>query len=124
MDPIADMFSQIYTAQRAGYEQTIVPFSRMKMGILEILKKSGKIGDFKEIKEQKFRKIQLKLLPTDNWQAQKISKPGKRVYASNGNIPRPKNYNGVIIVSTSQGIMLGEDARKKGLGGEIIAEVA
>lgn len=123
MDPIADMFSQIYNAQQSGIKKVVVEFSKMKMAILEILKNEGKIADFHKGEEKGFATIEIKLASAQNWQAKKVSKPGRRVYASNGKIPRAKTYKGLVIVSTSEGIMAGEEARKKGHGGEIIAEV-
>ena len=124
MDPIAEMFSQIYNAEQAGHEKVTVPYSKMKMAILEILKKAGKVADFSKIKEKSFEAIEIKLFISQKWQARKISKPGKRIYASGGKIPRPKAYQGLVIVSTNEGLMVGEEARKKGLGGEVVAEVS
>lgn len=123
MDPIADMFCQIYNAQQSGAEKVVVEYSKMKLAILDILKKAGKLADFHKGEEKGFATIEIKLVGSQKWQAKKISKSGRRVYASNGKIPRPKTYRGLIIVSTPEGMMAGEEARKKGHGGEIIAEV-
>ena len=121
MDPIADMFSQIYNAQQAGVEKVVIEFSKMKMAILEILKKAGKITDYHESQEKGFATIEIKLASSQKWQAKKISKPGRRVYASNGKIPRPKTYKGLIIVSTPEGIMAGEEGREKSNGAGCIS---
>ncbi len=122
VDPIADMFSQIRTARDAGRESLNIQFSKIKLAILDILKNNKKVIDYKKV-EDKNSKIEIKL-PASPIYFNRISRPGRRVYASNGNIPKPKAYQGFIIVSTSEGLMMGEEARKKGLGGEIIAEVS
>jgi len=124
VDPIAEMFSQIYNAQQSGIEEVTVGYSKIKMAILEILKKAAKVADFRQISIQSFKTIEIKLALSGKWQARKISKPSRRVYASNCKIPQPKTYQGLVIISTNEGIMVGEEARKKGLGGEIIAEVS
>jgi small subunit ribosomal protein S8 len=122
MDPIAEMFLQITNAQMAGKDKLTVPFSKIKMAILAILKGNKKIADFSQSKEPKDA-ILIKLSP-EAWLAKRISKPGKRVYSSNGHIPRPKTFRSLLIISTPEGVMAGEEARQKGLGGEIIAEIS
>ena len=123
MDPIAEMFCQIVNAQAAQKEKLAVPFSKIKMAILAILKENGKIENFQEIKTDKFRQIEI-ILGKAGFVIHRISRPGRRVYASNGKIPKAKTYQGLVIVSTSEGIMVGEEARKKGLGGEVIGEAS
>ena len=121
MDPIADMFAQIQNAQMVDKKKLEVPFSKTKMAILAILKNSGKIIDFHERQDKNFKKITIDLAESKS-SLKRISHPGRRVYADNGNIPVSRSPEGLIIVSTSSGMMTGEEARKKGLGGEIIAE--
>ena len=122
MDPIAEMFSQIRTSRDAGKEIMLIQYSKIKLAILELLKTNKKIIDYKKI-EEKDTKIEIKLAQ-NKIIFKRVSRPGRRTYTSNGNIPKPKNYRGLMIISTSEGIMTGEEARKKGLGGEIIAEVS
>lgn len=122
MDPIAEMFSQIRTSRDAGKEIMLIQYSKIKLAILELLKTNKKIIDYKKI-EEKDTKIEIKLAQ-NKIIFKRVSRPGRRIYTSNGNIPKPKNYRGLMIISTSEGIMTGEEARKKGLGGEIIAEVS
>lgn len=121
-DPISEMFVQIQNAQSVDRESIIIPFSKVKMAILATLKQNKKIVDFNETKDKKISKIEIKLTD-DNALIKRVSRPGRRVYASNGQIPRPRSPKGLIIISTSEGIMTGEDARKKGLGGEVIGEI-
>lgn len=124
MDKISEMFTQIRNAQDAGKENLEVPFSKLKMTILEVLKNHQKIADFKKISEAKTKeKIEIKLFGSD-FRAMRISKPGRRVYSNRIDIPRPKSFKGLIIISTPEGMMIGEEARKKGLGGELIAEIS
>lgn len=120
MDPIAQMFTTIRNSQSAGKVTIKVPFSNIKMAVLEILKLKGIISDYRKLEKE----IEIKLLSNKMLNLDRISRPGRRVYARNGNIPLSKSDRGIIIISTSEGIMSGEDARKKGLGGEIIGEAS
>lgn len=121
-DTIADMFTQIQNGQSARKTKITIPHSRVKMAILNILKNGGKISNFHEVKVDKFNRIELDL-GSRNWLIKRISRPGRRVYAANGKIPQPRGPEGLIIISTSEGMMTGEQARQKGLGGEVIGEV-
>lgn len=127
-DPISDMLVRIKNGLMAGLESVIIPFSKQKKAILEILKKEGYIENFEVIKnEREFSQISVKLIYFNKMPnittLKRLSKPGLRLYVKAKNIPRPKNNLGLIIISTPKGIMSGKDARKKGLGGEIICEV-
>ena len=124
-DPIADMFIQIQNAQNAQKKTLDVEFSKVKMAILNILKECQKINNFREIVDKRrpaVKKIEIELSQKGSL-IKRISRPGRRVYVSGSRIPRPKSPRGLLILSTSEGMMTGEEARKKGLGGEIIGEV-
>ena len=126
-DPIADMLTRIRNASRARHEEVIVPTSRTKLAIAKILKEEGFIEDFTETREgpQLQMKIRLKYVgrvPVVSG-LKRISKPGLRVYAAKTEIPRVLGGLGVVIVSTSHGIMTGAEAHKGQLGGEILAYV-
>lgn len=132
MDPIANMLSQIRNAQNAHHEVLEIPYSKIKMAILAILKEHHQIADFHLIEKKipgkkremaKFSKIEINLLKENTIEIKRISKPGRRVYTRATNIPRPKRAKNMVIISTSRGILEGETARKKGLGGELICEV-
>lgn len=126
-DPIADMLTRIRNASRARHTDVIVPASRTKLAIARILKDEGFIEDFSEATDGPAQVLNIKLkyvgkVPVVSG-LKRISKPGLRVYAAKTEIPRVLGGLGVVIVSTSQGIMTGAQARKGQLGGEILAYV-
>ncbi len=126
-DPIADMLTRIRNASSARHDDVLVPNSRVKLAIAKILKDEGFIVDFSEQREgpRNFLRIQLKYVgrvPVVSG-LKRISKPGLRVYAAKTDIPRVLGGLGLVIVSTSQGIMTGQQARRGQLGGEILAYV-
>ena len=126
-DPIADMLTRIRNASRARHEEVSMPASRTKLAIARILKEEGFIEDFRESQSgaRKDMTIRLKYVgkvPVVSG-LKRISKPGLRVYAPKTEIPRVLGGLGVVIVSTSQGIMTGAAARKSELGGEVLAYV-
>ena len=122
MDPIADSFVQIKNAINARKKSLKIPHSKLKMAILAILKSNGYVSDFKEVSEDKFKKIEINLTGSI-LKIQRVSRLGRRVYSSSSRIPRKRTPKGLFIVSTPEGIMSGEQARKKGVGGEILAEI-
>ena len=128
MDPIAEMFSQIRNAKNSRHESLQIPYSKMKMAILEILKNHHQIADYRIVEKKKddekpkWKKIEIKL--RENMvDIKRVSRPGRRVYTTSVNIPRPKRPKSLYIISTPLGILEGEEARKKGVGGELVAEV-
>jgi len=130
-DPIADMLTRIRNASAVKKKKVYVPFSKIKLEILRILKSEGFILGFEEIKagsqDYKFGGISVDLKYEGNKTVisdiKRISKPGRRVYVSNDDMPRVLNGLGIAIISTSQGIMTNVKARKLGLGGEVICEI-
>jgi small subunit ribosomal protein S8 len=126
-DPIADMLTRIRNASQARHETVIVPASRTKLAIAKILRDEGFIEDFSQAQEGPTAILRIKLkyvgkVPVVSG-LKRISKPGLRVYAPKTEIPRVLGGLGLVIVSTSQGIMTGVQARKGQLGGEILAYV-
>jgi small subunit ribosomal protein S8 len=126
-DPIADMLTRIRNANRARHDEVSVPASRTKLAIARILKEEGFIEDFSEERDGARTALRIRLryvgkVPVVSG-LKRISKPGLRVYAAKTDIPRVLGGLGVVIVSTSQGIMTGAQARKGQLGGEILAYV-
>jgi len=126
-DPIADMLTRIRNASRARHEEVSIPASRTKLAIARILKEEGFIEDFSEVREGPRMDLRIRLryvgkVPVVSG-LKRISKPGLRVYAPKTDIPRVLGGLGLVIVSTSQGIMTGAQARKGQLGGEILAYV-
>lgn len=127
-DPIADMLTRIRNASRAKKAEVYIPFSKIKLEMIKILKQAGYIKGFEEIKEdKKFGGVNVALKYEDGKPAmislKKISKPGRRVYAAKDEIPRVLNGLGLAVLSTSRGIMTDAQARKAGVGGEIICEI-
>ena len=132
LDPIADMLTRVRNAQRAKHNEVLVPFSKLKLSIAEILQQRNFIESVKKETEGKFPmlKIVLKYDVVSNTEKnpaireiKRISRQGQRIYVKKTDIKRVKNGYGISVVSTSKGIMTGENARKAGLGGEIICEV-
>jgi len=123
-DHIADLLTRIRNSIMAGKTEFIIPSSKMKEVILDILQREGYITEVKNTTKnnQKFLRVVLAphRYPTH---VRQISKPGQRIYVKSKEIPRPLRGLGLIIVSTSKGVVSGQEAIKKGLGGELICEV-
>ena len=130
-DPIADMLTRVRNASQAYHETAVMPHSKIKVGIAEILTNEGYIAGYavndpEENQVGKTLSITLKYGQNRERSiagVRRISKPGLRVYASKTEIPRVLGGLGIVIVSTSQGIMTGAQARKAQLGGEVLAYV-
>jgi small subunit ribosomal protein S8 len=126
-DPIADMLTRIRNGSRARHTEILVPASRTKRAIAEILRDEGFIEDFEDGRDGAHAMLRLKLkyvgkVPVISG-LKRVSKPGLRVYATKTDIPRVLGGLGVVIVSTSHGIMTGARARQAQLGGEVLAYV-
>ena len=127
-DPITDMFNRIKNAQAVANKTVDVPFSNLKLKIAEILKKQDFIIDFKKRGRKPHQLVRLELkYGSDKLPAlagfKRISKPGQRIYQKTKEIRKVKSGYGSSIVSTSQGIMVGREARRKKVGGEIMVEL-
>ena len=127
-DPIADMLTRVRNASRARHMEVLVPASRTKREIARILKEEGFIADVREEREGPTDLLRLQLKYVDGKVPvvsglKRISKPGLRVYAQKTDIPRVLGGLGIVIVSTSKGIMTGSQAKQAQLGGEILAYV-
>jgi small subunit ribosomal protein S8 len=127
-DPIADMLTRVRNASRARHTEVIVPASRTKREIARILKEEGFIADVREERAGPAQMLRIELKYVDGKVPvvsglKRISKPGLRVYAQKTDIPRVLGGLGVVIVSTSKGIMTGSQAKQAQLGGEILAYI-
>lgn len=129
-DVVADMLTRIRNANQMRYEKVVVPSSNVKVEIARILKEEGFIKDYKV--EKKDNDVQGEIILTLKYGEKKervltglkrISKPGLRVYVKNDEIPRVLNGLGIVIISTSQGIMTDKQARKLNIGGEVLAYI-
>ena len=127
-DPIGDMVARIRNAQMRTSHNVVIPNSKFRVKILEILKQEGFISDYKIISSSTKKDALLVDLKYVNGfpvikEIKRVSKPGRRIYARASSIPRIKNGLGIAIMSTSIGIMSDNDARIKNVGGEIICRV-
>ncbi|MFO7154579.1 MAG: 30S ribosomal protein S8 [Caldicoprobacter sp.] len=127
-DPIADMLTRIRNALIAKHETVEVPASNVKRAIARILLEEGYIKDFTEIDDGKqgILKITLKYGPNKQrviTGLKRISKPGLRVYVKKDEIPKVLGGLGIAIISTSKGVMTDKQARKEGLGGEVLCYI-
>ena len=127
-DPIADMLTRIRNALVAKHETVDVPASNMKLAIAEILLNEGYIKSYSVNEEgvEKMMNIVLKYGPNRQrviTGLKRVSKPGLRVYARKDRLPKVLNGLGIAIISTSKGIMTDREARKQGVGGEVLAYI-
>ena len=127
-DPIADMLTRLRNANNVYHESVEIPGSKIKTAIAEVLKEEGFIKDyaFNEDNKQGVISVSLKYGPNREKVIsgiKRISKPGLRQYAKHNEIPRVLGGLGIAIISTSKGIMSDKQARKAGLGGEVVAYV-
>ena len=127
-DPIADMLTRLRNANSAYHDQVIMPSSKIKTHICEILKQEGYIASWKveDAEVGKSLTIELKFGPNRERSIagiKRISKPGLRVYAKSTNLPKVLGGLGVAIISSSSGLLTDRQANKKGVGGEVIAYV-
>ena len=127
-DPIADMLTRIRNALTAKHEDVLVPASTVKKAIAEILLDEGNIKsyDIREDGVAKYIHIDLKYGPNKQrviTGLKRISKPGLRIYARKDQLPKVLNGLGIAIISTSRGIMTDREARKQGVGGEVLAYI-
>lgn len=127
-DPIADMLTRIRNANNAGHKTVEMPASKEKKAIAEILLDEGYVNKVDYIDDDKQGMIKVTLKYGDNKSKviaglKRISKPGLRVYAGKEEIPKVLNGLGVAIISTSTGVITDKQARKAGIGGEVICYV-
>jgi Ribosomal protein S8 len=128
-DPIADMLTRIRNGLQAELETVNIPASKVKTEIARILKQEGYINNYSvtgETAKDKVITVELKYGPNKQKVIsglKRISKPGLRVYAKSDSVPRVLNGLGIAVISTSAGLMTDRDARKKNLGGEVVAYI-
>ncbi len=123
-DPIADLLTRIRNAVKAGHDKITIPHSKLKLAILAVLKKQNFITDYKTVKTGSFNEIQIDLSPSvSELHLKRVSKPGQRIYIKKGEIKPVLNGYGISVLSTPKGVMTGDEAKKSGVGGELICEV-
>ncbi len=124
-DPVADMLTRIRNAGAVYHDKVDVPTSKLKLEIARILKEEGYIKDYQLVNEDNISMIRIFLKYGDKKKPviaglKRISKPGLRVYAGSNEIPRVLGGLGTAIISTSKGVMTDSEARKLGVGGEVL----
>ena len=127
-DPIADFLTRIRNGNMVMHEKVEIPASNTKKALAEILKSEGFIKDYESIEDGKQGILRVYLKYGSNREKvitgrKRISKPGLRVYAKKDELPRVLGGLGIAVISTSKGIMSDKQARKEGLGGEVLAYV-
>ena len=127
-DPIADMLTRIRNANTSKHATVDIPASNMKKAIAQILLDEGYIKSFEEIKDEKQGIIRVTLKYDENGNRvisglKRISKPGLRIYVNKDELPQVLNGLGIALISTSKGIKTDKEARKEGVGGEVLAYV-
>ena len=126
-DPIADLLSRIRNAAAVGKRQIVVPHSNLKQRVAEQLKEAGYLSEVKMIEAKPQASLEIVInedgASSTITEIVRLSKPGRRMYAKADEIPSIKSGRGIVLVSTSQGVMTGKAAKRLGLGGELICKV-
>jgi len=127
-DPIADMLTRIRNAIMVRHDSVLIPASRMKLAISKILKEEGFIEDYEVVRGKPQRLIKIHLKYWDRSQPvltglERVSKPGLRVHVQKKEIHRVYSGLGISILSTSEGVMTGQQAWRRGIGGELLCYV-
>jgi len=125
--PIADMLARLRNAALARHERTEMPSSKMRVSIAKLLKEEGYVDDVRETEGPKPTLTVILRYGRDRASAidgtRRVSRPGRRVYVRSDQIPRVRNGYGIAVLSTSSGIISDRQARKMGVGGELLCEV-
>ncbi len=132
-DPIADMLTRIRNGVMAGHATVAMPNSKLKIAVAEILKAEGYIEDFEvadgEVPSHKVLRVRLKYIGERKARRpvisglERVSRPGRRIYAKKSEIPWVLSGLGIAIISTPKGVMTGQRARQIGVGGEVLCKV-
>jgi small subunit ribosomal protein S8 len=127
-DPVADFLTRLRNAHRARHQKLDVPASKLKLEIARILKEEGYIANFKATEEEGKKVLRVYLKYGANNEAaisdiKRVSRPGCRVYVGRNDINRVLGGLGINILTTPKGVMTGRQARKEGVGGEVLCEV-
>ncbi|MDQ3548893.1 MAG: 30S ribosomal protein S8 [Chloroflexota bacterium] len=127
-DPIADMLTRIRNAGMARRTETTMPSSKILVEIAKVLQQEGYIRGWEVLESKPFNNLIVYLKYASDRRhsirnIRRISKPGLRIYAGKDEIPRVRNGLGIAIISTPQGVLTGQEARRRGIGGEIICTV-
>src|SRR5205814_1399666 len=127
-DPVADFLTRVRNAIRSRQQKVDVPASKLKLEIARILKEEGFIANFKATEEEGRKVLRVYLKYGNNNEAaisnvERVSRPGCRVYVGRNEIPRVLGGLGINILTTPKGVMTGRQARKEGVGGEVLCDI-
>ena len=126
-DQIADLLTRIRNALMVGKNDVYLPTSKLKVAVVDALKKAGYLANFEELDHSPRNILHVTITEAGHVAAiheiEKVSKPGRRVYVSATEIPKIKSGRGLVLISTSKGIMTGGEATKNRLGGELLVKV-
>ncbi|MCO5315852.1 MAG: 30S ribosomal protein S8 [Solirubrobacterales bacterium] len=127
-DPIADYLTRLRNGLNSGLDAVEIPSSKLKLEISRILQEQGYIAGYEKSEADVGEKITLRLKYTRDHQPvitgiERVSRPGRRRYVTHSEVPRVQGGTGTAIVTTSHGVMTGHEARKEGVGGEVVAYV-
>lgn len=127
-DPIADMLTRIRNAGMVRQQETSIPSSRLKVEIAKILKDEGYIRNFKVVDDNKQGILNVMLKYTDDQKntisgSRRVSRPGCRIYCDKDSIPKVLDGLGIVIISTSQGLLTGKQCHELRIGGEVLCEI-
>jgi small subunit ribosomal protein S8 len=127
-DPVADMLTRIRNAGSARHQKVDIPASKLKLEIARILKEEGYIANYKAVEEEGRGILRVYLKYGNNNEAaisnvERVSRPGCRVYVRRTEIPRVLGGMGINILTTPRGVMTGQQARKQGVGGEVLCQI-
>ena len=127
-DPVADLLTRLRNASRAGLEKMVLPSSKLKVQIVDVLKREGFVTDYVEHEKKPQNELTVILKYAAGKEPviqgiRRVSRPGLRRYAPVRDIPRVKGGMGIAILSTSKGVLADHEARKQSVGGEVICSV-
>ncbi|MBR3172735.1 30S ribosomal protein S8 [Candidatus Saccharibacteria bacterium] len=126
-DQVADLLTRIRNAAQVGKNEILVPTSKLKVGVTEVLTKNGYLAGYEVVPGEPRGMLKVTIFEPGKVsrinEISKVSKPGRRVYSSADDLPTVKSGRGMLIVSTSKGLMTGREAKKNRLGGEILVKV-
>ena len=127
-DPVADLLTRVRNGLQADHDAVEIPASKLKIEVARILAEQGYVEDYSVEPGRVGRTLRVTLKYTEDRQPvilgmQRVSKPGRRRYVTSGEVPKVQGGMGTAIVSTSRGVMTGHDARRAGVGGELVAKV-
>ncbi len=127
-DPVADMLTRIRNANLAMHDQASMPASKLKIELARLLESEGYIAGWQDEGEGPDRTLTINLKYDKNRRhvisgLRRVSKPGRRIYVNRDTVPKVLGGMGVAVISTSQGLLSGQEARRRGIGGEVLCEV-